>query len=271
MIPTSDPIIHGYRTPKRGEAQVTCQDFWIRNLSLKPVAEAKPMPRRPQWTEPWAGTLHRIRLGIADGASTTFCAGMWAEALSAAAAESQEAWNNPARFNGMLAGLRNIWRTQVLRTLPDPLPWNVETALNNGAWSTVLRVTVLRRKWEAEGWGDSCLFHLRRGHRLRMVPHLLPRDFSDRPDLVSSVGTLGDKDLPQKRFAAQGELEAGDVLLLATDALAGWLAGRQDWPAVMERILGLEDEAAFSDWIEELRDRGGLHNDDTTLVVARFP
>ena len=177
MIPTSDPIIHGYRTPKRGEAQVTCQDFWIRNLSLKPVAEAKPMPRRPQWTEPWAGTLHRIRLGIADGASTTFCAGMWAEALSAAAAESQEAWNNPARFNGMLAGLRNIWRTQVLRTLPDPLPWNVETALNNGAWSTVLRVTVLRRKWEAEGWGDSCLFHLRRGHRLRMVPHLLPRDF----------------------------------------------------------------------------------------------
>ena len=142
--------------------------------------------------------------------------------------------------------------------------------MNNGAWSTLLRVTVLRREWEAEGWGDSCLFHLRRGHRLRMVPHLLPKDFSDSPILVSSVSTPSDKELPQKRIAARGELEAGDVLLLATDALAAWLAGRQDWPAVMDRILGLEDETAFSDWIEELRQHGGLHNDDTTLVVARF-
>lgn len=271
MIPTSDPMIRGYRVPKRGEAPSTCQDYWIPSRSTSPVAGPLAMPRHARWPEPWAGTRHRIRLAIADGASTTSFAELWARMLCRAAVEHPERWNIPSRFLGKLAALRHLWRQEALRTLPDPLPWNVETALNNGAWSTLLRVTVLRRRWEAEGWGDSCLFHIRRGHRLQMVPHLLPRDFSDRPDLVSSVGSAGDKELPHKRFAAQGELEPGDVLLLATDALAAWLAGTQDWRTVMEQILGLEDEVAFSDWIEELRDHAGLHIDDTTLVVARFP
>ena len=64
-----------------------------------------------------------------------------------------------------------------------------------------------------------------------------------------------------------GECAAGDLLILASDALACWFlasnaAGEKPW----ETLLAL-NTSGWAAWVAEQRRGGAMRNDDTTLVV----
>jgi hypothetical protein len=62
----------------------------------------------------------------------------------------------------------------------------------------------------------------------------------------------------------------GDEFYLVTDALANWIlrqieANADPW----QELNRLSDRHAFMDWVEDLRDRQLLQNDDTTMLHLR--
>ena len=94
-------------------------------------------------------------------------------------------------------------------------------------------------------------------------------DFGNRPSLLG-VRTVVDRWPPLSR---RGRWQAGDRFLLMTDALAQWFlreteAGRKPWEAMAHFITRPETDAVFAAWVEGLRDRDGLRNDDVTIMVV---
>src|SRR5207253_1077987 len=91
--------------------------------------------------------------------------------------------------------------------------------------------------------------------------------FTNHPALLGSRNHLPSS--PQtKRRRKRGEWKPGDVLLLMTDALAQWFlaqveGGHRPWGALLRR-----DTVELTAFLDELRDRKELRNDDVTLVVV---
>ena len=70
----------------------------------------------------------------------------------------------------------------------------------------------------------------------------------------------------------EGGVEPGDIFLLATDALAHWFLregekGEQPWNI----LTILETDLAFASFVGDLREKGSIRNDDTTLLLVRVP
>ena len=151
------------------------------------------------------------------------------------------------------------------------MPWFAEIKREEGAFATFLGVGVRaptakkRGGWRAVAVGDSCLIQVRDGRCVHAFPLQKARQFSNQPNLIASRGADPNPDL------GRGALEAGDRLLLMTDALAYWFlhtheSGGDPWEPVALALAAEEPEAAFAEWITELREREQLRNDDVTLL-----
>ena len=282
MRRSSCPYVRAYRLPKHGEPDSSCQDaFGIapfvhtrRAASARPRSMAAPLSldraNGAMRRQVWAGVGHRLRLAVADGATTTACSGPWAETLATAAVKYPAPWEDLEIFPARMRELRRAWAEQARASLPASIPWYAQTALDGGAFSTVVRVAVLGRGWEADGWGDSCLFHVRQGRPIQILPPMGVDDFAAAPCMVASVPGK-DGHLREHLFSGSGILEQGDVLLLATDALACWLIDQGTFETSLEELLSMDGRAAFASWVEDKRKHHGMKNDDTTLVLAEFP
>jgi hypothetical protein len=252
MIDLLRPHLRGFKVPKLGEAPSSCRDAW-----------------RSTHRVDGCGNPEYLRVAIADGASTTSGSGLWGETLVEASVGSAFKWRKGSYRARLLARLRQRWQDEARAALPQPVSWFAEAALDRGAYSTLMKVWIRGNTWEAEGWGDSCLFHLRLGHPVRMLPNLEIDDFNKHPFLLASVPGHDD-DLVKKMIFGKGNLQRGDILLLATDALACWLLGTQAWPETLRELTDIQSDETFAAWVDELRRNRGLKNDDTTLVLMEF-
>jgi hypothetical protein len=134
--------------------------------------------------------------------------------------------------------------------------------------------------WHALAVGDSCLFHVREGRLLESFPLQRSDEFGSMPWLVGSRATAqATRDGTEEVVQSQGLTRSGEVLpqdrlWLMTDALAQWFlrqaeTGARPWEE-MDRLMaagpGADDE--FAAWIEDLRTRRQLRNDDVTLMAV---
>jgi serine/threonine protein phosphatase PrpC len=229
-----------FRTSKRGHTEAECEDAWAFN--------------------PRAG-----RFAIADGASESSYSGLWAKLL----AETFVAANRPWGGFDWLDGPRLLWSAEVDG---QQLEWYGEMKREQGAYSTLLGLGLQQPtgdhagRWQALAVGDSCLIRVRNGDRA--FPLTKAVDFNNQPQL------LGSRPGPSPELAiARGTSEPGDRLLLMTDALAHWFLldcekkGRP-WMDVERLLTERQAEGAFAVWVDKLRDRGELRNDDVTLLVV---
>jgi len=74
---------------------------------------------------------------------------------------------------------------------------------------------------------------------------------------------------PPERQRTRGGWQPDDALLLMTDALAQWFLreceqGRRPWT-----LLDFEAASDFAGFVDELRNREELRNDDVTLLTIR--
>jgi hypothetical protein len=198
------------------------------------------------------------RFAIADGASESAFAGAWAEALA------QGYVAHPGPWSAWLAAARAAWHD---RFADQPMPWYVEAKFEQGAFATLLGLSVRGRSWRAGAVGDSCLFHVRDNGLGRAFPIKRSTDFNNAPALIASRSGA-----PRcKRRWTRGRWQPGETLLLMTDALAQWFlqeveAGRQPWAPLM----GIESLETFAAVVGELRATDRLRNDDSTLAWARY-
>ncbi|HEV3339739.1 MAG TPA: hypothetical protein VG125_05265, partial [Pirellulales bacterium] len=126
----------------------------------------------------------------------------------------------------------------------------------------------LRYRLQAFAIGDSCLFHVRDGQPLYWFPLEHAAEFGLNPAVMASVDRSVDHLLEFK--ARSQDCLPGDLLVLATDALALWAIERNesgeniDWAPYWD----FSDEA-WRDEIFSLRDAKQMRFDDSTLVLLR--
>jgi hypothetical protein len=218
-----------------------------------------------EYEDAWAVDAAAGRFPVADGASETSFAARWAQLLT----EGFIAAARPAALSDWLADQRRLWLDEVNGL---ELPWYAEIKREQGAFATFLglgvRAPTAKRRggWRAAAVGDSCLMQVRDGRCIHSFPVQKSAEFGNQPRLISSRGADAKPDL------GRGTLEAGDRLLLMTDALAQWFlqtheVGGDPWEAVALVLADEKPQSAFADWIAWLRDRDDLRNDDVTLLA----
>ncbi len=206
------------------------------------------------------------RFAIADGASESSFAGLWARLLVSEFVNSRTP--DLAPWRTWLPSLQQRWTAEIGAAA---MSWFAEIKLQQGAFATFLGLAVQNQRWQAVAVGDSCLFQTR-GDRLHCAfPLVCADDFNATPWLVGSRGC--DAEAIEKRTRrTEGEWKPGDRLWLMTDALAKWFLEQvercgQPWTELGCLLQALSPQQAFTDWVSALRDVGTLHNDDVTLLV----
>ncbi len=214
------------------------------------------------------------RYAIADGATESSFAGLWARLLVDQFV--QDSHRDPARWTERLSALQDQLHAQVSRR---PLPWYAEAQLQRGSFATFLGVVLTVSAdagyaWRAVAVGDSCLFHTRDADLLAVFPLDRSEQFDNMPNLVGSR-TSTDVIREKRELLTQGHALPGDRLWLMTDALAHWClaeheAAKNPWSEMELLPASRRPQDSFTAWIEGLRDERNLDNDDVTLLVIRM-
>jgi protein phosphatase 2C-like protein len=246
MVSASPLPWHALRTPKRGHTEAEYEDAWAANAR--------------------AG-----RFAVADGASESSYAGLWANLL----AETFVAARRPLDGLDWLDDPRRRWSAAVDGR---ELAWYAEIKRTQGAFATLLGVAVRPAapgrpgRWQALAIGDSCLVRVRDGGTPRAFPLSKAADFSNQPALLGS--RPGPAPAP---VLSRGACRPGDRLFLMTDALAQWFllrseSNRRPWEDLARLLADPKPGGAFAAWVAEHRDGGDLRNDDVTLLaIGPFP
>jgi hypothetical protein len=249
MHESGPPICcHAYAVPKRGNRESEYEDAH----KLAP---------------------ERGRFAISDGASESWYAGVWARLMV------NEYVVNPVnredQWDRWLPPLRERWSREVGGR---PVPWYGVDKVREGAFATLLGLDVgtagaAGRRWQAVAVGDSCLFLIRDGRLQEAFPVRRSEEFGNKPSLLGSGAGAADGPEPPRGSHAGGECVPGDRIWLMTDALAQWFlqeveGGGRPWELIGRQLLRARPGEAFATWVEDLRDRAELRNDDVTLVTV---
>ena len=219
-----------------------------------------------------SGHAVAARIAVADGATESAFAREWADALADAYVAQPPELDNLTEdsLTAWLVSPQGAWHDAVPW---DRLPWHAEPKTRAGAYATLVGLAIQpapddpeQFSWEAVAVGDSCLFVIRDDALCVSFPLHDAAEFDNSPALICSnpnnTGELWDG----VRLVG-GKCAAGDVFILASDALARRFlvesaAGEKPW----QTLLALEPQE-WEAWIEELRREKLMRNDDTTMVV----
>jgi hypothetical protein len=238
------------------------------------------------WTGPGGDSqgeirAQRLRVAIADGASESLLASRWAKRLVEVFATTGTATHTRAGFMAAYRHAASGWDEQVRSYIAEregrglPIEWYEEPGLAKGAYATVLAVEFREPVndqtpgWTASCIGDSCIFQVRDESVYASFPMNDASAFSFQPPLLASRNV--DHSAVRRHIALQvSDFERGDSFYLATDALAAWFlrgveAGNRPWEPLRDMDT-LDAELDFVEWVDNLRDIGAIHNDDTTLI-----
>jgi len=233
------------------------------------------LPRRgnspAEYEDAFAADEAAGRYAVADGATESCFAGLWARLLVEEFAH--QAAGDVAQWPASVPALQQRWDADVRgRTLP----WYAEPGVERGASATFLGIVLTATReassqWQAVAVGDTCLLHTRGAALLRAFPLEHSQQFNNFPRLVGSRMSVEDI-CGRQHLWADGQGRPADRLWMLTDALAQCClaeheAGGNPW-AELESLLAAPDAGErFTAWIEGLRDTGRLHNDDVTLLA----
>jgi hypothetical protein len=211
------------------------------------------------------------RFAIADGASESSFADIWADLLASGYCNG--------KFNGKhiyksIAKLSKAWKRKLNA---KDLPWYAQEKLNSGAFSTLAGITFRLTDassvaFDAVAIGDSCIFQIRGDKIITSFPLGSVDDFHNRPVLISSNAA---NNIHLEAFVKKwnGTAQVGDSFILMTDALACWILTRYEEDiSVIKKIHGLACEHDFINLVHAERKiilRDGsfyLRNDDVTLI-----
>ena len=226
--------------------------------------------------EPTGCRERPARLAIADGATEAAFSGEWANLLvnrfvdhepldlHDPSAETLAAWLEPCRRE---------WSERVRRR---SIPWHGRAKVRTGAMATFLGVNLQADaggalRWLAVAAGDCCLFVVREGHLHTAFPIDDPYDFGNTPHLLCSNPAAAVA--PEHIRTSQGACQRGDLIILATDAVACWaLTQRRRGHDPWSDLAGLHDssEADRERWVAERRADRSMRNDDATLLAVRI-
>jgi hypothetical protein len=206
------------------------------------------------------------RFAVADGASESSFASLWAKLLV-------DGFVHPGERNGDASWLEPLRKRWAAKVDQQELSWYAEEKRDQGAFATFLGLVLKHSEKKTEGaWsalavGDSCIFQVRKDTLVQAFPVERSDSFGNHPSLICSRPDGAGHKL--KRDGARWLV--GDRLYLMTDAMAQWFLkqnehAKKPWQTLDRFFTELADNAARGNWIEQQRDRDAMRNDDITLV-----
>lgn len=211
------------------------------------------------------------RYAVADGATLSFFSKQWAELLVKRFCEMPNLSLNAENWKQWLVPIQEAWYKQVEERVKVRDQFYLTNSFNTRepAVSTFvgLEVEQTKREWRAVVVGDSCLFHKSEsGFRSYLLEK--SEDFTDRPEAFASFPEANPYD---PEFIC-GELQSGDVFILATDALAKWILEHKEsenLEEVLHQLKQIENSEQFNQFVDQARDdeKIRLVNDDVALML----
>ena len=218
----------------------------------------------------WSGR-HLAKIALSDGASESAFAKQWAQVLTQRFVDCPLPASDitVARMAEWMQPCQERWH----RLVPwDRLPWHGEAKTRAGALATFLGLTVVAGAnnslaWCAAAVGDTCLFVVRDDALLQAFPLESASQFDNAPSLLCS-NPANNAVAVREVHQSSGLCQRGDWFILASDALSCWFlesfsTGDKPW----NRLLGLESESQWMEWVREERSGLTMRNDDMTLVM----
>ena len=251
-MPLSPP--KRFSTPKAGNRAEECEDD---SRVVYPVGKYG---------------LNTARIAVSDGASESAFAKSWAGILTEAFVR------RPPDLSDLSGSTLEEWlvlgQQEWDKKVPwDRIPWHGEAKARAGALATLLGLTVGPDKsghmfWRAIAVGDSCLFVIRNDELVVSFPLEDATQFNNTPGLICS-NPDNNRELFEWVRLGQGKFKAGDLFIMASDALACWILERsnsEDRPWDTLRELGSQEN--WLGWVQAQRRDRSLKNDDTTLIIV---
>jgi hypothetical protein len=230
----------------------------------------------------WAGGRVEFgrRFAVADGATEAYAARRWVQQLldSFITADPAEGAAGPeidsASVHRWMEAMQQQWQR---RAVTGSSPFE-QAKIRQGTLATfvggqILKLSTAHPTWEAVALGDSVLFHVRHDRLIGKLPKLRAADFGKTPDGVSTLSARLDQMSRQLQFG-KGPLEAGDLIFVATDALAQWMLSCDErgdgawlWSTLGNPALHPD---VFTKLIDEERRAKAMNDDDVTLLRLRL-
>lgn len=213
---------------------------------------------------------------VADGATQTSFSALWANYLVQSCSQS-----NLSEFNfyRALSRAQKDWDKSVQ---DKNLPWHAIEKVKQGAYAAMTWVEIQHFPlhpaysftWRALSIGDCCLFIARNKSIFLSLPLQHHTEFNNTPVLIPSRSEKIDS-IKGKVQTARGSLVMGDKLILASDAISSWImrnsqSDQLEFVKMVKEIKNAKNISGFTNWINGLRKRGDLKNDDTSLILIEL-
>ena len=212
-----------------------------------------------------------LRFAVSDGATSSSFSGLWATMLT------QSFVCDPFLDDEGIVARRRIEAAKWKATIGGmALPWHARRQAACGAHATFAGAQVDLRNapvWRAIAIGDTCVMHVRDGRVVKTFPYADGAAFDNYPKLLATSENYVDSKAAEEIAVATGDAFPGDVLLLATDAVAKFLLDRSDdgLSPIFRSLARIATDRSFLDaTVDRLRHAGELANDDLTAVIVAF-
>lgn len=211
-----------------------------------------------------------IKFAIADGATESSFSKEWSDLLVSCYKDKPfDLTNLPLTINA----ISEAWQST---TSAIELPWYAQQKLENGAFATFLGLTLNleEQTFEAVSIGDCTLFQVRDNELISSFPITSFKDFGNTPSLFATNPRF-QTDFEKSVKYLNGQTKSGDLLILASDALAMWIfkrlnEGERPWLSLLT-LLNYEDyQTDFSNWTFNKIKENEMKNDDISVVLINI-
>jgi serine/threonine protein phosphatase PrpC len=195
------------------------------------------------------------RFAVADGASASAFARLWAQLLVRGYV------SGAIRADALEQDLEPLQAQWACRVESRDLPWYAIEQVRRGAFAALVGLTLCPdRTWSALAVGDCCLFHLRTSEVQQAFPLSAPEQFTNQPLLIGSRPASNARVRTEDAIrCTEGTWAPGDAFLLMSDALAATFLQR-------ECLDFKPTRRGFTKWVHTLRQEKALRNDDVSLL-----
>jgi hypothetical protein len=238
-VPRSSVAIGAFRMPKAGCTQAEYEDATA-----------------------WSSRVRRF--AVADGASASAFARLWAQLLVRAYVGGRL---HAESLESDLAPVQAAWSSEVDGR---PLAWYAQEQARRGAFAALVGLELHDdASWSVLAVGDCCVFHVREDLLLKAFPLTDSSEFDNRPLLL---GSRTESNAGLRSAGAihclDGTWQPGDTFLLTSDALAAALLRRleQGAPSPLASLSFERSPAGFRRWVHNMRAEQRMRNDDVSLL-----
>lgn len=223
----------------------------------------------------FGGNIADGLLAVADGAGTTLFSNIWAKILIQAFMAVPLMSNYPFEVEWWVRKVQEQFKLEA----PDSskMAWNaLQKAQNQGSHSTLATLRISNSNTdhaqaELLAFGDSCILICNpHSEQVQTFPLDSPADFERSPICVPSKLSIFNRYF-HRCHSMRLELASGDVVVLATDAVAKWVIGAggnryTHARAAFQEIISQTPDT-WAAFVTGCRDRGEMIDDDSTALI----